>query len=276
MLMAVFSIQTRPGDISNIVFVAIITLGVLPFVIPGVICLRKGFGVGSQTRPAKGSTQNWWWLLPLALGFVGGIASWAKQKVVNPRKAMNMLICGIVVTVTWPTLITSIDVLSSPPVYSPTTSVIFEDDFSDPNSGWLVGSDASEDCKYQDGSYRMLVKKAGHLSWSRNMEVGQLDDFVFEVDARWPPEATAFYLDMYGIVFREQDNENYYDFLIFSGYGKYAVGKTVNGGAWSPLKAWTDSPYIQKGTAANRLKVVCQGPEISVYVNGNLLTTVTD
>jgi hypothetical protein len=36
------------------------------------------------------------------------------------------------------------------------------------------------------------------------------------------------------------------------------------------------SPHIKTGGATNRLKVVCQGPQIALYVNGHHLTTLSD
>jgi hypothetical protein len=159
------------------------------------------------------------------------------------------------------------------PVYLSITSVIFEDDFSNPNSGWLVASEADAKAEYLNGRYRLLNKKDGYSWGVRNLEIGQLDDFVFEVDAQWYGTSSSY--NYYGIVFRVQDNDNYYVFYVSSGDGTYAIDKKVKGTV-SELKGWTKSTYTKKGTAVNRLKVVCQGSQISVYVNDSLLTTISD
>jgi|GEM_PF-1525137 len=153
------------------------------------------------------------------------------------------------------------------------TTLIFEDDFSNPNSGWWVGSTAESEAEYLDGKYRYLNKQSGYYRWNWNEKVGQLDDFVLEVDAQWYILSSSY--NYYGVTFRAQDEDNHYVFFVSSDDSQYVVGKDVKG-TWSTLKGWTESTYIKKGTAVNRLKVVCQGSQISVYVNGYLLATFSD
>jgi tetratricopeptide (TPR) repeat protein len=45
---------------------------------------------------------------------------------------------------------------------------------------------------------------------------------------------------------------------------------------WVTLVDWTASPFIHKGRAKNRLKVICQGSQISLYVNDRHLTDFSD
>jgi hypothetical protein len=98
MLMAAF--YQDPASYIPAIIVSTVFL-ILPFLIPGVICLRKGIAQDSQITPAKGSIPKRWWLLPAVLGFVGGLVSWMKQKDVNRRKAVNMLTLGITATLVW-------------------------------------------------------------------------------------------------------------------------------------------------------------------------------
>ena len=83
----------------------------------------------------------------------------------------------------------------------------------------------------------------------------------------------------YGIGFRQIDNENSYDFLINSGASgekaSYAILKQVNGN-WITLKDWTESNHINKGAVTNRLKLVCKGDTIEVFINNQKLSRVTD
>jgi len=161
------------------------------------------------------------------------------------------------------------------PVYlTVASSVIFEDDFSDPWSGWAVGSVTNGKAEYLDGEYRLLQKSGGYYRCGDNIEIGQFDDFALEVDAQW--HGTLSSSNYYGIVFRKQDNDDRYAFYVSSEDGYYALEKVVKG-TGSVLKDWTiASTYIKKGAAVNRLKVVCAGPQISLYVNNSLLTTVYD
>jgi len=73
----------------------------LLFMIAGTYCLRRGMAQGLRTMPVEGRIPNWWWLLPVVLAFIGGIISWAKQKEINWRQAMNMLTLGIILTPIW-------------------------------------------------------------------------------------------------------------------------------------------------------------------------------
>ncbi len=79
----------------------VMTMFALLFVVPGIYCLRRGITQDPWTGAAERKVPNWWWSLPVVLGFVGGIISWVKQKDVNWRQAMNMLTLGIIATLFW-------------------------------------------------------------------------------------------------------------------------------------------------------------------------------
>ena len=152
-------------------------------------------------------------------------------------------------------------------------TLICEDDFSDTTSGWDVGSDEDYEMKYENGRYRVAIEKAGWMFRGFNTEIGELDDFVLQVDAK---STTSSAKDSgYGVVFRLEDLDNFYYFKVCSGLRNYGVHKQVND-EWSTLRKWTYSDYIREGTSSNRLKVVCQGAQIWVFVNGHHLATVTD
>lgn len=51
-------------------------------------------------RPAPARTVNGaWWLLPILLGWIGGLIAWLVNKDVDPKTARAMLITGIVISV---------------------------------------------------------------------------------------------------------------------------------------------------------------------------------
>jgi len=123
----------------------------LLFMISGTYCLRRGMAEDLRTMPVEGRIPNWWWLLPVVLAFIGGIISWAKQKDVNWRQAMNMLTLGIILTPIWTIPLVMFPALEAP---IPAGQLIYEDDFSDLNSGWPADP-GGEDCAgdYRDGEY---------------------------------------------------------------------------------------------------------------------------
>ncbi len=53
-------------------------------------------GAGVVPRPTRTAVHPAWWLLPLFLGFVGGLIAWAANRRVDPRMANLLLIAGIV------------------------------------------------------------------------------------------------------------------------------------------------------------------------------------
>ena len=64
-----------------------------------------------------------------------------------------------------------------------------------------------------------------------------------------------------------------YEFIVEDAY--YSVWRYDSGG-WTALRDWTASSHIHTGTDWNRLKVIRNGASIAVYVNDQLLTTVSD
>jgi tRNA A-37 threonylcarbamoyl transferase component Bud32 len=156
------------------------------------------------------------------------------------------------------------------------TKIILSDDFSDPNSGWDVGPSkgGEADSKYQDGGFRIIVKKDDSCWWNYDDKVGQLGDFVIEVDAKWMSQLNSSQ-GVYGIAFRNPDSANSYMFWVNNSDQSYVIWKQLNGSV-SALQDWTHSDYISRGTAPNRLKIICQGAKISAYVNSGYLSTVTD
>ena len=126
---------------------------------------------------------------------------------------------------------------------------------------------------YEDGEYYILIKEFDSLYWTRwvwNQNAGQLGDFALEIDAR-----RISGKGIYGLVFRLQDADNFYGFRVEPGGRTYSVGKNING-TGSFLQRRTGSDFINTGNSTNHLKVVCQGSQIEVYINGHHLTAVTD
>jgi uncharacterized membrane protein YeaQ/YmgE (transglycosylase-associated protein family) len=56
-------------------------------------------GPGPTARPEGKPVNGAWWLLPIFLGWIGGLVAWLVLKDVDPDKARAMLITGIAVSV---------------------------------------------------------------------------------------------------------------------------------------------------------------------------------
>ncbi len=145
--------------------------------------------------------------------------------------------------------------------------LIYEDDFSDSFGGWDDAFDAFTTKQYGNNRYQIEVSTSNLIAWGlANRDVA---DFELEVEARREDGALE---NSYGLLFRVQDRENFYRFDISSD-GFYLVSKFVDG-QWETLVDWTASPIINE--ESNLLKVSAFGPEITVSVNDQMLTSVTD
>lgn len=148
--------------------------------------------------------------------------------------------------------------------------LLFQDDFSDPNSGWLLDADADREFTYEDGEYSILANMPDSWWWAAAPTDVLFSDFTVEVDLR---QLSGLEQHNYGIVFRAQ-GDNFYRFGI-SGAGEYALFKVQND-RWIRLLDWTKSTTIRPGSGSNHLKVTAKGSKISLYANGELLASIND
>jgi hypothetical protein len=162
----------------------------------------------------------------------------------------------------------SIFVKPSPTVGS--NPVLFQDDFTDPSSGWLTERDADHIIDYENNGFRIWGNRAQFDYWSiPNLN---FSDVRIEVDAVkiGGPDNNSF-----GVICR-YSHENFYGFIISSD-GYYGISKRKNGdhqiiGA----EGMKTSPVIQQGTATNHIRADCIGNDLTLYVNGEKLQEVTD
>ena len=115
------------------------------------------------------------------------------------------------------------------------------------------------------------MKDTYWLAWAWTLGAGRFTDFALEVDARQVSESSG---SGYGVIFRLENGDNFYSFEL-TGDGYYNLNKYLNG-EWITLRALTRSDFINEGNGTNHLKVVCEGSQIQVYVNGHHLATVID
>jgi hypothetical protein len=140
---------------------------------------------------------------------------------------------------------------------------IFQDDFSDPASGWTRSRSQSGVMDYDQGAYRMLVLAAEYDLWS---VPGQgFQDTRVEVDAN---RVDGPVQNRFGIICGFQNARNF-TFFIISSDGYYAIGAVRNGERrliGQDMMAY--SPAIASGTGTNHLRLDCIGRTLTAYVNG--------
>ncbi len=163
-------------------------------------------------------------------------------------------------------------VMTSEPVVSPSPTpreVLWQDDFSDVNSGWerYHEFDGVLDYVEPQGVYQMQVEAENNLWWVYKDEA--LPDVVVSVDA-WQvggPEGSLF-----GLMCRYDRETNQGFVFLISTEGQAGVGLSDQG--FKPLRGGelTHFDVIETGLdAVNTIEAGCVGDTLTMRVNGETL-----
>lgn len=150
-----------------------------------------------------------------------------------------------------------------------TPIVLLEDNFGDKESSWGEWTRIGE-LKYDQGEYVAQVFSESYMVWGNYAQLN-VSDFILEIDGRIidTPELANL-----GVIFRYKDAANFYEFTV-NANGQYALYEKI-GGKWQTILGWTKSPAIKTDRATNRLKIICDGSAISLYINNTFLGMVQD
>jgi hypothetical protein len=150
-------------------------------------------------------------------------------------------------------------------------SVLFQDDFSDPSSGWDRVTEPDGATDYANGVYRILVSASDLDVWS-NPGLSFTDTHI-EVDAT---KIAGDDNNDFGVICRYQDADNFYE-MVISSDGYYGIVK-IKDGERVPIEqqAMLPSEAIQQGAATNHIRVDCVGSTLALYVGGQQLAEVQD
>jgi hypothetical protein len=161
------------------------------------------------------------------------------------------------------------------PTPAPTMTVapgalIFEDDFSDPNSGWERRAVAEGVMDYNADSYRIVANVPQINFWSTAKR--DLADVRLEVDEgklAGPDENRV------GLVCRSTGSSYY--FFIITHDGFYAIGLFKDG--QTTLLGQSEMQtheVINRGVNVNHLRADCVGSTLTLYVNGQKVAQTED
>ncbi len=150
-------------------------------------------------------------------------------------------------------------------------SIIYQDRFGDPSSGWGEFDDGAGVAGYTDGAYHVYVKTPNVNVWAHpGMDFDAVQLEVDALAAGGPQE------NRIGLICRLTDNANFYYFII-SADGYYGIGK-VKDGVWSLLSTaeMQQHPAIHTGAQSNHLRADCTGSVLVLYVNSLLVGSAMD
>lgn len=160
-------------------------------------------------------------------------------------------------------------------------STVLKDDFSTQN--WPVG-DTAYGSFYQDGEYHMKGRPKLYVyMFPLNNSADDLANYVtkdatVKVTARNVDGKSPEY--GYGLVIHGKSNATGnlegYGFLIYTGaQPMYEIVHFVDGQPTNVVN-WTPSTLIRTGTNSNQIEVRTKGSQLSMYVNGQFLKSITD
>ena len=156
--------------------------------------------------------------------------------------------------------------------------VLFQDDFSNPNSGWDSHSGADVATDYDAGQYLIAISDPGVDVWGRPGL--DLTDVAFSASTQYVAGPAN---NEYGLICRYQrggDGKNSFYFFLVSSDGYFALGKVIQDvrsilspsqGSFQPTNA-----LLPAQDGVNQLEAVCQGDHLSMSVNGTPVGDFTD
>jgi len=148
--------------------------------------------------------------------------------------------------------------------------IIYQDDFSDPATGWPVSKDAEGESAYKDGAYLIRVNTTQLNLW---VVAGypQLRNVVVGVTARVD---TSVGDGDFGLICRYQDQDNFYG-LEISEDGYTSIWK-VSQGEYAALVQWQKLPRSLRQQEIYTLEAVCLGNHLTLTVNGQVVAEAQD
>jgi hypothetical protein len=155
-------------------------------------------------------------------------------------------------------------------LFGSSANILFEDDFSNPESGWDRYSDAEGLTDYDNGAYKIAVYTDTLFYWANPYQT--FGDVIVEVQGMKVSGGDDM---QYGIICRHQDIENWYA-LVISGDGWAAIRKRYLGSDLDYIVDWTQTASVNTGNATNNLRAECVGSRLSLYVNGTLALEIND
>jgi len=149
--------------------------------------------------------------------------------------------------------------------------ILFEDDFSDTDSGWDRHSDDVGSMDYYDDQYRIYVYETEYDIWATPFQ--DFGDVIVEVNTS---KISGSDDNNFGIICKYVDTDRFY-MLLISSDGYYAIQKmTVDGYERLSGEFFEESSAINLGNSENTLKAECVGGRLALYVNGTLVGEVYD
>ncbi len=148
-------------------------------------------------------------------------------------------------------------------------AILYQDDFSDPASGWFVANEPDYSAGYTNGAYEIAIVPENFFVWSSSGQ--SFGDALITVTAF--PSGPTGEGDL-GVICRYQDGDNYYA-LEVSEDGYFTIWKYESGKYFS-LVDWELAQSLPADGSALTINAACVGDTLILAANGVTLAEVTD
>jgi hypothetical protein len=149
----------------------------------------------------------------------------------------------------------------------------FEDDFSPPKPGWLVGADPQGTAiwSFSGGTYEAFISRPGAVAWSLNPTGESFSEFCVDIVAL----LTSFASGEVGLAFAARDEHGNVSFQSFGVFrdGSYRLGR-LSQDLIEDLPVATQPLKLQPANFFNDIRVVARHGVLQFYGNGELLAAL--
>lgn len=155
---------------------------------------------------------------------------------------------------------------------TPSSNILFSDDFSNTSKKWDQVSDSTRSTDYYNNSYRIIVNDINSDVWA-NPGSESFTDTRIETDAtkNSGPDDNDF-----GILCRYSGVDKFY-YGVISSDGYYGIMKmTSDGGKPIGNENMLQSDTITQGESTNHVRFDCVGSTLTLYVNSTQIDQQTD
>jgi hypothetical protein len=153
--------------------------------------------------------------------------------------------------------------------------ILYSDNFSNPDTGWIVLDNGETRWRYDGGEYEIVANQRYWFGLSRAPIVPPAD-YIAQVEAY----RCAGCATVYGLAFGYQNRTHFYVFGVNPANGTYALWKVTTDDqgrvVQDYLTGWTAASAVLQGDSRNLLSVRRVGSQIQLYANRTLLVTVDD
>ena len=144
--------------------------------------------------------------------------------------------------------------------------VLFQDDFARPSSGWDRYKDETYESDYEDEMYIIKIHQQNTEAWA--LPGLSFKDVIINVESS---KVAGPADNVYGVICRYQDSENFTFFLIssdgYAGIGVYVDGQKE----LLSHPTLLPSGAVETDGGSNYLRAECVGEQLRLMVNGQLV-----